>query len=255
MGEDIEMKNANDLKIPLIISVAGHIDLAVPESVLQRYFSEFWQALREKFGPSTPFVLLSSLAAGADHLAVKYRPADVLYCAVLPFAQEIYEKDFTGSALADFRSDLRGAFKTVVCSGEPGDYAVAADYTRTQADIIITLWDGMETLDKNGNASRGGTYYTVRKVLQPDKLLSSSKEKAHLLVNFPVVRRKTYHGNEKKIFESSSWGTLTADETTGGIRFTPGLFFPPDTEIAGNAGNIRKYNGSLQDRRDERNHL
>jgi hypothetical protein len=251
--ERLKMKNIDDLKIPLIVSVAGHIDVAVPESILERYFTEFWQQLRKKFGPSTPFVLLSSLAAGADHLAVKYRPADVPYCAVLPFAQELYEKDFTGSALEDFRADLRGAFKTVVCGGGPGDYTAASDYIRTRADIIITLWDGMEALDKNGNVSKGGTYYTVRKVLQLDKLLISSKEKAHLLVNFPVVRRKVYSGGERKIFDSSTWGTLTWDETSGGIRFTPGLSFPQNTEIAAAAGNIRKYNDSLHDFADGRN--
>jgi hypothetical protein len=111
----------------------------------------------------------------------------------------------------------------------------------------------MEALDKNGNVSKGGTYYTVRKVLQLDKLLISSKEKAHLLVNFPVVRRKVYSGGERKIFDSSTWGTLTWDETSGGIRFTPGLSFPQNTEIAAAAGNIRKYNDSLHDFADGRN--
>ena len=249
------MVNNDALKIPLIISVAGHIDITTPESVLQGYFSQFWKQLRDELGESTPFILLSSLAAGADHLAVKYRPADVQYCAVLPFAQEQYEKDFTGSAADDFRRDLQGAFKCVICDGSPGDYAKAAAYIRTHSDIIVTLWDGMETLDSNGNPSQGGTYYTVRKTLRLDKLLITYPEKAHLLVNFPVVRKKTYVGNEKKFFDSECWGTLTWDECSRKIQIAPGIVFPQNSDITRNIENIRNNNNSIHTPTGDRNYL
>ena len=249
------MKSDNDFKIPLIISVAGHIDIATPESVLQEYFADFWRQLRAKLGESTPFILLSSIAAGADHLAVKYLPADVQYCAVLPFAQERYEQDFSGAALKDFRADLQGAFKCIICDGSQGDYTKAADYIRTHADIIVTLWDGKEALDEKGNISKGGTYYTITKALGLDKFLTSKTEKPHLLVNIPVVRKKLSKDNEKKIFDNSTWGTLCLDESSQTIQFSPGISFRKDSAIYNNIENIRKHNNSQFDLTGERNYL
>lgn len=114
------MNNSDVLKVPLIVSVVGHKDITTPETVLKAYFDAFWQKLRAELGENTPFILLSSLAEGADHLAVKYRPEDVPYYAVLPFAREEYEKDFSGTALEDFRADLKGACKCITCDATRG---------------------------------------------------------------------------------------------------------------------------------------
>lgn len=238
-------ENNDALKVPLIVSVVGHIDIATPEEVLKDYFAAFWQQLRAQLGENTPFVLLSSLAAGADHLAVKYRPEDVPYYAVLPFAREEYEKDFSEAALEDFRADLKGACKCITCDATRGDYTKASDYVRKYADVIVTLWDGIETLDENGNVAEGGTCYFIRKAMQLDKLLISQPEKSHLVVTFPVTRNKPHKENEKKFFESTEWGTLIPDEGPYPFRIEPGkISFPEGSEFLKNIEKIRKHNDS-----------
>ena len=240
------MNNSDVLKVPLIVSVVGHKDITTPETVLEAYFDAFWQKLRAELGENTPFILLSSLAEGADHLAVKYRPEDVPYYAVLPFAIEEYEKDFSGTATAleEFRTDLKGACKCITCDATPGDYTKASDYVRKYADVIVMLWDGIETLDENGNAAEGGTYYVFRKVMQLDKLLIRQPEKHHLVVTFSVTRSKPHKENEKKFFESDNcWGTPIPDEGTYPFRIEPGtISFSVNPEILSNIEHIREHN-------------
>ena len=186
----------NYLKIPVIVGVTGHVDIADDEKQIQVAMKSFWDHLAEIL-PDTRFILLSSLARGADHLAVKYRPADVDYCAVLPFRQEVYEKDFSGDELADFRNDLAGAYKTIVFDAEPGDYSKASDFVRKHSDFILSLWDGWESLDRNGHAKRGGTYEQIRTAFDLDDILVEHQEKQHGVVNIRV-RRESEHREEER---------------------------------------------------------
>ena len=179
------------LKIPLIVGVSGHIDLLTPEDRIAEQMRLFWKKLREIAGAETPVILLSSLAAGADHLAVKYRPENVKYCAVLPFAVGEYRKDFSATSLAEFEADLRGAYKVITCPAAAGDYVPASDYVRKHSDVLLTLWDGYENLDpKTHKAEPGGTYFLIRAAFRMDDLLLPQPEKKHLVVNLPVERSK-----------------------------------------------------------------
>ena len=108
------MKNeqAECLKIPVVVGVSGHIDVAQDEPWILSQLAVFWKKVREIVGAETPIVLLSSLAQGADHYVVRSMPEDgKRYCAVLPFAREEYEKDFVDharkpGALDEFLQDL-----------------------------------------------------------------------------------------------------------------------------------------------------
>lgn len=190
--------NVSPLKIPLIVGVIGHIDIADSEEGIKDAMNIFWNHLKG-IVPDTRFILLSSLARGADHLAVKYRPREVDYCAVLPFEQTEYEKCFSGSELDDFRSDMREACKTIVCDAEAGDYSVASDYVRTHSDFILSLWDGRESLYSCGQAKSGGTYQQIRCVFHLDDILVEHWEKKHGVVNIRV-KRKGGHSEEERDF-------------------------------------------------------
>ena len=195
---------AECLKIPVVVGVTGHIDIAQDESWVLGQLEQFWSAVRRIVGPETPIVLLSSLARGADHYVVKSMPTDIRrYCAVLPFDKEEYEKDFTGSALEEFRQDLNGAYKKIPCNGQCDekvrDYSVASDYVRTRSDILITLWDGHKSLNGDGTPKKAGTYHQIRTAFDMDDPLSPHQEKAHLIVNRTVSRTNEHKENEKQV--------------------------------------------------------
>ena len=179
------------LKIPLVVGVSGHIDILTPESEIEKRMDEFWHHLRKLAGPETPFILLSSLAAGADHLAVKYRPRDVKYIAVLPFDEAEYRKDFSPEALQDFENDLQNAYKVIRCDAVSGYYTTATDYIRQHSDVLLTLWDGYESFKPGTSTPRtGGTYYQIMTAFHLKTPHLQSKEKVHLVVNLSVKRAK-----------------------------------------------------------------
>lgn len=190
------------LKIPLIVGVSGHIDLLTPEDRIREQMGHFWEKMQAIAGPETSIILLTSIAAGADHLAVKYRPENVKYCVVLPFAVSEYRKDFSGTSLTEFEADLRGAYKVITCPAAAGDYVPAADYVRKHSDVLLTLWDGYENLDPDTyKAERGGTYFQIRSAFRLDDLLLPRQEKKHLVVNLPVERSRKgldYHRQHRE---------------------------------------------------------
>ena len=248
------MSDIEDLKIPLIVGVSGHIDIAEPEEAFEKPLKEFWTLLRERVGSETPIILLSSLAVGADRLAAKYRPADVKLCAVLPFERQAYEKDFSGEELDAFRAFMADSFKCITCPGAPGDYAAGSDYIRSRADVMLTFWDGWESLDSSGKAKRGGTWFLVRKVFNLDGKLLPEPEKAHLVVNFPVTRKSSHSDKEKQVFQGKNWGTLSFDPDSRQWQQLPGV---PEqkNEFFRNIKNIREHNASLKSGEGERNYL
>ena len=192
-GNENEESYAETLKIPLIVGVSGHRDIKTPEDEIKKLMDCFWEKIREAAGPNTEIILLSSIAMGADHLAVKYRPAGMKYCVVLPFDEKDYREDFSGPALADFEADLKDAYKIIFCKGEPKNYTLASDYVRKHSDVLLTLWDGNENRDSKTNRlilKPGGTYYQIRKAFGLDDLLT--REKIHLIVNLPVTRAEDH---------------------------------------------------------------
>ena len=184
-------------KGPLVVGVSGHIDIKAPERVREK-LAAFWETLRELAGKDTPVLLLTSIARGADHLATEScRSRGVKYCVVLPFAEEEYRKDFAeGQAAADFEEDLAGAYKVMTCDAAPGDYAAASDYVGKHCDLLLTMWDGYESLGPEGKPERGGTYHQIRTAFGMDAPLPNRRAKKHLVVNIAVERSRkgpAYH--------------------------------------------------------------
>lgn len=219
---------SEDLKIPLIVGITGHIDIAEDETYIAEQLDLFWKHLRRIVGPETPIVLLSSIAQGADHYVVKYCPEDVRYAVVLPFELEAYQRDFeTPEALEDFKQDLAGAFKVITCKAEPGDYTAGSDYVRTRADVLLSMWDGTEALDAAGNPKKGGTYDQIKEAFNLNDLLVDHQEKIHLSVNLAVTRKRTQPG--KRLFQSSvPLEILTWEEDKDCFSGKPFADYDPD---------------------------
>jgi hypothetical protein len=159
------------VKAVLVIGVTGHRDIPkFAQDGLQQKIKEVFLELKAKY-KATPFVLITPLAEGADRLCA--------YCALsedvqidlfvpLPMPREIYEKDFDGDSLGEFRKLLSRAKKTIELPLVEGNtvqgisqkgpqrdlqYESAGKYIAQKSQILIALWDGTETGLTGGTAS------------------------------------------------------------------------------------------------------
>ncbi|MEN6391423.1 MAG: hypothetical protein ABFD04_13495 [Syntrophomonas sp.] len=155
--------------IPVVIGVTGHRDLREEDyGHLEKAINTILEEMIERY-PSTPLVLLTPLAEGADRLAAKAAlKLGIHLIAPLPMPVEEYIKDFqTEGSVEDFENLLaRVEEYYVLPAHDTGDNHEDLDrvesYTRTGAyivnhsQILIALWDGVE------NGLLGGTAHTVR---------------------------------------------------------------------------------------------
>ena len=74
----------------------------------------------------------------------------------LPFAQSIYEDDFAGPSIQEFRSLLAHATAVVALDGqrerEDEAYAAVGDLLVNQSDVLIAIWDGRAAEGPGGTA-------------------------------------------------------------------------------------------------------
>ncbi len=154
--------------LPMIIGVTGHRDLVPAEvGALEGAVRDCLGQLR-RLCPDTPFILLSSLAEGADRLVARVAlDCGVRLVAPLPMDVPEYERDFRHDAdvhpgpdtSGDFEELLRRAERTIVlplASGntaagiaQPGperdrQYAHAGCYIVRNSHVLLALWDGVE---------------------------------------------------------------------------------------------------------------
>ena len=167
------MKVIDDLHLPapLVIGVTGHRDLR-PGDIedLKKQVRQIFQELRDRY-PSTPFILISSLAEGADRLVaeVALEPANRARLIVpLPMPQALYETDFDpADSLDEFRKLLdqadycltiplpEGVTEDAVAAPGPArdhQYELMGQYVAHQSQILIALWDGVDS-GKTGGTS------------------------------------------------------------------------------------------------------
>jgi len=155
--------------LPLIIGVTGHRDLRTEDiPKLESTLRDEFLRLRKRY-PSTPFVLLSALADGADRLAARIAmEAGMRLVVVLPMPVSLYETDFDAASREEFRSLLTSAehsFELPIVEGiameevvEHGparerQYAQAGAYLATHSAVLFALWDGV-ILHKVGGTSQ-----------------------------------------------------------------------------------------------------
>jgi hypothetical protein len=156
--------------LPLVLGVTGHRDLRAGDTpALEKLVRDVFLELRRRH-PATPLLLLSSLAEGADRLVARVALAFGARLIVpLPLPRTLYERDFTTAQSRDeFAALLARAEQvlelplltgnTVAAVEEAGDardqqYALASAYVARHSQLLIALWDGVES-DRTGGTSQ-----------------------------------------------------------------------------------------------------
>ena len=160
-------------RLPIVIGVTGHRDLRPQdESALAAALEAIFADLKAAY-PSTPLLLLTPLAEGADQLAARVaRRLAIPYRVPLPMPLENYREDFAGSArLAAFDELLHDAdgppyampfFESndAMTVGErerrAQQYALLAAHLAGASHVLVAFWDGV------ASETTGGTAQAVR---------------------------------------------------------------------------------------------
>ncbi len=157
--------NLNQAKAPLILGVTGHRKLRSEDlDVLKSRVARVIEELRTKF-PSTPFILLSPLAEGADRLVAEVAlRMNVQLVVPLPMSIALYERDFPDS-ITQFHELLGKAHTYFEVSPKYDPHAVETNakardlryeavgkYIVRQCQILLALWDGVPS-DKVGSTA------------------------------------------------------------------------------------------------------
>ena len=152
------MSEPSPYAIPITIGVIGHRDVpAAQQAFVVESIRRVVLAYREGY-PESGVVVLTSLAEGADQLAVEACRgiAGVRILAVLPVPEEQYELDFTTTAAKDaFRECLDATWAKIVVDtvGEgPGHrhgeftreaaYQACGRLLSRNSHVLIAVWDG-----------------------------------------------------------------------------------------------------------------
>lgn len=193
--------------LPLLIGVTGHRDIP-PEDIpgLKDLVRTIIDQIKSEY-PTTPLMLMSALADGADRLAAEVAlDAGVALIASLPMNQEIYEQDFSADSINQFQKLLKHAAFTYELpienknskkSVNVGDtardfqYLAVGRFIVKHCQVLIALWDGVT------DGPTGGTSQVVRMQLEGvDPLCSDGSELFSALPTGPVyfvpTRRSTY---------------------------------------------------------------
>ena len=141
-----------DKRIPLVVGVTGHRSLR-PEDREALYASvtRELEALQRRC-PSSPLVMLTSLAEGGDLLcADAAQSLGIPLLAALPMERSAYAADFSAEALRRFDAHCARAEKVFVApfteaAPETDDrdfrYRQAGIYVAAHCHVLLALWDG-----------------------------------------------------------------------------------------------------------------
>jgi len=159
------------VKAALVIGVTGHRDIRQQDRAqLKNRVREVFAELRHQYR-STPFILLSPLAEGADRLVAEVALLPEIgarLIAPLPMPKHMYEADFSGDpdSLKEFNELLAQAdqwFEIPLAAGEaavshPGperdlQYEAVGKYIARASQILIALWDGAPADKVGGTAA------------------------------------------------------------------------------------------------------
>lgn len=171
---------------PLVIGITGHRDIREEDRQhLEHKVREIFLQLRKDYS-ATPLILISALAEGADRLAAKVALSPhvgVRLIVPVPMPIDLYELDFdslsvletplgtpmvNGSSRDEFHALLDEAdtsFELGLADGnkretiaKPGpdrdrQYELVGKYIAQQSQILIALWDGVDSSRVGGTAS------------------------------------------------------------------------------------------------------
>ena len=156
-----------------MLAVTGHRDLRPEdEGPLKQQVRSIFSDLAQKY-PHTPLHLMSGLAEGADRLAASVAlELGVRLIACLPMEKSAYEMDFrTAESRQEFEQLLARASRIITlpivenakadsapaqgqeASPRQLQYDALGRYLVSQSQLLIALWDGMDSKQPGGTAS------------------------------------------------------------------------------------------------------
>jgi hypothetical protein len=153
--------------IPLVLGVTGHRRLRADDTArLEAAVRDLLTRLR-RAAPSTPFLLITPLAEGADRLVARVAlDLGAELVVPLPLARDEYARDFPGS-LGEFDALLEDprTVRRLVLPALPHvngplpprtarelQYAATGVYVARHSQILIALWDGAGSTETGGTA-------------------------------------------------------------------------------------------------------
>jgi hypothetical protein len=142
--------------LPLAIGITGHRDVpADAQPRLRALFGDVLARYRKDY-PSTPLLVLTGLAAGADTFAAEEAIArNVPVMACLPMEARDYEADFTPEQSERFRRVLAQCARVVVV-GKTRDrarnYVESGLFIAYYSHALVAFWDGKEGRGAGGTA-------------------------------------------------------------------------------------------------------
>jgi hypothetical protein len=167
-------------RIPLVIGVTGHRDLRTQDTTaLKAAVRDTFRRLRKEYltGDTTPVIVLSALAEGADRLVAEVALDEgAILIAPLPMEEAEYREDFRGEraiapdAEKEFDRLLARSFASYALPYHKGSSraAVSSDEDKradqyqdvglhivNHSDILIALWNGDEK--RKNDIKKGGT--------------------------------------------------------------------------------------------------
>lgn len=154
--------------LPLIVGVTSHRNLAPGElDRLRGQVRQFFGYLQQAF-PELPLWVLSPLAAGGDQLVGEEALAVGAHLiAPLPFARELYARDFADPAARARFDSLCAQAQVIELPLLPGtttdmvaapgaardrQYVQAGVFTASHSHILLSLWDGRPSERLGGTA-------------------------------------------------------------------------------------------------------
>ena len=224
-------------RLPIVIGVTGHRDVPPEhEAALAAALDALFGQLQNEY-PSTPLLLLTPLAEGADQLAARVaRRRSIPYRVPLPMPLDSYRNDFpAGERRARFEELLREAdgspyampfFETNDAANvadpvrRAEQYALLAAHLARAAHVMIAFWDGV------ASQAVGGTAQAVRfRVLGVPKRYRSTASVIDAPETGPVHHIYTPRGGEGALCQAVGTRTLrVARETIGATSRVPATF-------------------------------
>jgi hypothetical protein len=245
----------NPSLVPFVVAVTGHRDLRPPdEAPLRCEVGNILAGLRSRMS-STPLLVMSGLAEGADQLAAEVAlEQGAFLAAVLPMPLEVYKT--TMSEEAQLRLDklrAQAAIEIVLpVEGQTDEqlrdseesraacYEALALFLARQGQALIALWDGKHS-DRRGGTSRVVHY--VRTGAPQESTLSLG---AHCGVVYHVVTPRSKGEPPPNALTTLTLGCETKPSVTQGGTIQGDAIQrdarPPEGEAAGTSPALLEEN-------------
>ena len=157
----------NPSLVPFVVSVTGHRDLRSQDlDSLRHEVRSVFSGFRKRM-PSTPMILLSGLAEGADQLVAEVAlEQKVFLAAVLPMPLDLYRvqmpdqaqkqlDDLLARSTLKIQLSLEGRMAEEIRTSEEARatcYDTLARFLARQGQALIALWDGVESQKPGGTS-------------------------------------------------------------------------------------------------------